>query len=290
MDNAGGKYPIRIIPRLDIKGPNLVKGVQMEGLRVLGSPYQFAGKYYKDGADELIYMDVVASLYGRNSLLSLIERTAKDIFIPLTVGGGIRSVEDVRDVLRAGADKVSVNTAALKRPVLIREIAETFGSSTLVVSIEAKKTKAGEYEAYADYGREATGMDVVQWAEKVESLGAGEVLITSIDNEGSGRGFDLELTKLISRALKIPVIASGGAGRVSDFYDSVMVGEADAVSAASFFHYDAYQNLDHEGSNNEGNREFLQKGRQYFGIESDSVESLKHGLIEKSVPCRDSRQ
>ena len=176
---------IRIIPRLDIKGPNLVKGIHLEGLRVLGKPEHFAEYYYDSGADELLYMDAVASLYERNSLLDIVERTAREIFIPLTVGGGLRSVDDIREVLRAGADKVSLNTAVINRPELISEAAEAFGASTVVVSIEALKREDGSYGAYVDYGRQNTGVDVFEWAERAGELGAGQLLVTSIDREGT---------------------------------------------------------------------------------------------------------
>ena len=179
---------IRIIPRLDIKGPNLVKGIHLEGLRVLGKPERFARAYYEGGADELIYMDVVASRYGRNSLLPIIERTAREIFIPLTVGGGLRTMEDIRAALRSGADKVSLNTAAIRNPQLIREAARKFGSSTIVVSIEAIRRPDGSYEAHTDNGRESTGVDACEWAVRAAELGAGELMVTSIDREGTGEG------------------------------------------------------------------------------------------------------
>ncbi|MEO8679073.1 MAG: imidazole glycerol phosphate synthase cyclase subunit, partial [Vicinamibacterales bacterium] len=184
----------RIIPRLDIKGPNLVKGVHLEGLRVLGQPEAFARWYSEGGADELIYLDVVASLYGRNSLLDFVSRTSAEIFIPLTVGGGLRSLDDIRAVLCAGADKVALNTAAVADPALITAAAHRFGSSAIVITIEAIETAPGKYEAFTNNGREATGLDAVLWAERAVSLGAGEVLLTSVDREGTGRGFDLALT------------------------------------------------------------------------------------------------
>src|SRR3990167_373236 len=196
---------IRIIPRLDIKGPNLVKGIHLEGLRVLGKPEQYARHYYEAGADELAYMDVVASLYNRNSLHDIISRTAKEIFIPLMVGGGLRTIDDIRMVLRAGADKVSLNTAAIHNPQIIKEAANKFGSSTIVVTIEAIKERDGRYLAYTDNGRQFTGVEV---------LGAGEIIITSVDREGTGEGFDLELTRAISEAVSIPVIAHGGGGKI----------------------------------------------------------------------------
>ena len=180
---------VRLIARLDIKGPNLIKGVHLEGLRVLGDPQEYASKYYAQGADELIYIDIVASLYGRSKLPEIVSRTVENIFIPLTVGGGIRNIDDVKELLRAGADKVAINTAAVQRPELISEISRRFGSQCMVLSIEAKKQSDGLWEVYTDSGREKTGIDVVDWAEEGVSKGAGEILLTSIDAEGLGEGF-----------------------------------------------------------------------------------------------------
>lgn len=227
----------RIIPRLDVKGPNLVKGIHLEGLRVLGKPAAFARHYYEQGADELLFMDVVASLYGRNNLLSLVEETANEIFVPLVVGGGMRSIDDIRAVLRAGADKVTVNTAALRRPDFVREAAGTFGSSTIVVSIEAMKKPDGGYEAFTDNGREKTGVDAIEWAARVAELGAGEILVTSIEREGTGRGYDLELTRTVAGAVDIPVVACGGAGKPEHVVQAIAAG-ASAVSLASLLHYE----------------------------------------------------
>lgn len=228
---------IRLIARLDVKGPNLVKGVQLEGLRKLGDPNSFAKVYYDQGIDELIYIDIVASLYERNNLLEIVRRTTKDVFIPLTVGGGIRSVENVRDVLRAGADKVAINTAAIKRPALIREISKMFGSQCMVLSIEAKKVSEGQWEAYYDNGREKTGLDVIQWAKRGYELGAGEILITSVDMEGTAKGFDVDLVRAVSTAVPIPVIASGGMGTINDMLQVINNGCADAVAMAHVLHY-----------------------------------------------------
>lgn len=228
---------VRLIPRLDIKGPNLIKGVHLEGLRVLGTPQEFARRYYAAGADELIYVDVVASLYGRNSLHDIIQNTADDIFVPLTVVGGLRSVNDVRDVLLAGADKVGINTAATKRPELIREVSETFGSQCMVLSIEAKQVGARKWEAYVDNGRERTGLDVVEWAAQGVSLGAGEVLLTSVDREGTREGYDLDLIAAVSSAIgSVPLIASGGMGSVADVIAACRHG-ADAAAMADVLHY-----------------------------------------------------
>ena len=225
------KY-IRIIPRLDIKGPNLVKGIHLEGLRVLGKPEDFSKLYYEQGADELIYQDTVASLYQRNSLTDIISKTAKNIFIPITVSGGLRTLDDINKVLRAGADKVAINTAAIKNPNFITEASRAFGSSTIVISIEAKQKLDGSYEAYVDNGRERTGVEVFNWAKRAEELGAGEIMITSIDREGTGKGFDLELTKRVSESVSIPVIACGGPGSVNDVVQVISEAKADRGEAA----------------------------------------------------------
>jgi len=279
---------IRIIPRLDIKGPNLVKGVHLEGLRVLGKPEHFARYYYENGADELCYMDAVASLYGRNSLLDIIQRTAREIFIPLTVGGGIRSVEDIRAVLRAGADKVSLNTAALRQPDLIREASRAFGSSTIVVSIEAIRQPDGKYLAYTDCGREETGMDAVDWAMRAAALGAGELLVTSVDREGTGKGFDVELTRRIAECVPIPVIASGGAGRLEHVYEVIHEGRADAVSVASLLHYNYVKQLltPEQEFSREGNTEFLRRGKASSWIEDAPLPQIKEYLVDHGVDCR----
>jgi cyclase len=227
---------VRLIPRLDIKGPNLIKGVHLEGLRVVGDPQTFARRYYEQGADELIYMDVVASLYGRNSLKDIIRRTARDVFIPLTVGGGVRSVDDVRDLLRAGADKVAINTAAVARPQLIAEVSQAFGSQCMVLSIEAKRSATG-WEVYTDNGRERTGLDVIQWARRAVELDAGEILVTSVDQEGTRKGFDVDLVRAVSEACPVPVIASGGMGTVDHLEDVCRRGKADAVAIADVLHW-----------------------------------------------------
>lgn len=228
---------IRLIPRLDIKGPNLIKGIQLEGLRVIGDPQQFAQRYYEQGADELLYVDVVASLYGRNSLEDIVRRAARDIFVPLTVTGGIRSAQDVRQMLRSGADKIGINTAAVKRPELIREVSRKFGSQCMVLSIEAKSVGPRRWEAYTDNGREKTGLDVLQWAQRGVELGAGEILLTSVDREGTREGFDIELVAAVSRAVSVPVIASGGMGKLEDVVTVVRHGAADAVAVADALHY-----------------------------------------------------
>jgi cyclase len=227
---------MRIIPRLDIKGPNLIKGIHLEGLRKIGDPNEFAKKYYEDGADELVYMDIVASLYNRNNLTDVVEKAAKDIFIPMTVGGGIRSCDDITQLLNVGADKVAINTAAVKNKAMLREMAEKFGSQCIVLSIEAKSHNNG-WEAMTDNGREHTGLDVVKWAMEAVSLGAGEILVTSIDQEGTCKGYDIELVKAVSTAVDVPVIACGGMGSLDDFAAVIRDGKADAVSMAHMLHY-----------------------------------------------------
>ena len=228
---------IRLIARLDIKGPNLIKGVHLEGLRVIGEPNEHALRYYKQGADELIYMDCVASLYGRNSLGDIIRNAVKDVFVPLTVGGGIRSLEDASHLLRCGADKVAVNTAAVANPKLISDISRRFGSQCMVLSIEAKQIGPDHWEAYTDNGRERTGLDVVDWIKKGISLGVGEVLLTSVDREGTRKGFDLNLIQAVTEEVSVPVIASGGMGRPEDMIDAVLLGNADAIAMADILHY-----------------------------------------------------
>ena len=278
---------IRIIPRLDVKGPNLVKGIHLEGLRVLGKPERFARHYYEQGADELIYMDTVASLYGRNSLLDIISETARQIFIPLTVGGGIRSIDDIRDALRAGADKVSLNTAVIKTPNLIRDASRRFGSSTIVVSIEALRKADGTYEADTDPGREPTGVDGMAGAIHATELGAGELMVTSIDREGTGKGFDLSLIQTIADSVPVPVIACGGAGGVQDVRKVVQEGRADAVCLASVLHYNF---LRHDQADDDfnavGNIEHLKSGQGFSRVTDVSLRDMKVQLTEMGIECR----
>ncbi len=227
----------RIIPRLDIKGPNLIKGIHLEGLRVIGDPQEYSQRYYAAGADELVYVDVVASLYGRNSLHDIVRRVTENVFIPLTIAGGIRSVDDIRQMLLSGADKVAINTAATQRPALLKEAAETFGSQCVVLSVEAKQLSPGKWEAFSDNGRERTGRDVLEWVKEAASLGVGEILLTSVDREGTRSGFDIALVRAVAGAVDIPVIASGGMGKLSDVQDVVLNGRADAVAIADMLHY-----------------------------------------------------
>ena len=223
---------LRLIPRLDIKGPNLIKGIHFEGLRVIGDPNEYAKRYRQ--ADELLYIDTVASLYGRNNLTDILRRTTSEVFIPVTVGGGIRSLEDVQRVFGSGADKVAINTGALKNPEIITRIAERYGSQAIVVSIEAKRVKGG-WECYTDNGRERTGRPVIDWAMEAVSRGCGELLLTSIDQEGTMKGFDCELISRIA-GVDVPVIACGGMGSIQHCLDVLHAG-ADAVAFASVLHY-----------------------------------------------------
>ena len=279
---------MRIIPRLDIKGPNLVKGVQLEGLRVLGKPWWFARHYYEQGADELIYMDAVASLYDRNSLLHFVKQTSREIFIPITIGGGLRSLSDIREVLSAGADKVSINTAAVKNPQLIREAANRFGSSTIVINIEAQRHENGAYEAYIENGREPTGKDVFKWAQEVVELGAGEILLTSISLEGTCRGYDLELIRRVAGSVSIPVIAMGGAGSKDHVLRAITDGHADAVGMASILHYDLIERrqFSDDDFRDEGNITFLKSRRAGYRAEYASIPAIRDYLAEKGITCR----
>lgn len=277
----------RVIPRLDIKGPNLVKGIHLEGLRVLGKPEKFAEYYYKHGADELYFQDTVASLYERNSLEDIISKTAKEIFIPLTVGGGIRSIDNIKSILRAGADKVAINTAAIKNPEFIRDAARKFGSSTIVIAIEAIKESDGLYYAYTDNGREYTGIEVLKWAKQVESLGAGEIVITSVDNEGTGNGYDYNLLDLLTKSIKIPIIAHGGFGSPNDAIKAIKDHNIDAISMASVLHYNYIsENINTDSFKQEGNTTFLKSGNSFSKIKPCKIEDIKNQMFLNEIPVR----
>lgn len=278
---------LRIIPRLDIKGPNLVKGMHLEGLRVLGKPEQFARYYYDQGADELIYQDVVASLYGRNSLHDIISKTAKEVFIPLTVGGGLRTIDDISEVLRAGADKVSINTAAHKKPDLIAKASKIFGKSTIVVAIEAIRQPDGAYQAFTDNGRNRTGRDVVSWAMEVEQLGAGEILLTSVDKEGSGVGLDKDLIQKVSSAINIPLVVHGGTGQPEHILGVEKESKISGVAIASLLHYHYIKtNTRVDGFEAEGNIEFLKSNRIFNRINPMALPDLKNALSTAKINCR----
>lgn len=297
------KTTVRVIPRLDIKGPNLIKGIQFDGHRVLGTAEQFADYYYREGADELIYQDAVASLYRRNSLFDIIRRTAARIFVPLTVAGGIRTIDDVRDILRAGADKVAINSGAVENPQMLRDAAQAFGSQCIVSSIEAFRQKNGHYEVWVDYGREATGIDVVEWVHRVIDLGVGEIMLTAINREGMGSGYDLELIERVAEISPVPVIACGGAGTLAHFSAAVNAG-ADAVAAASAFHYNyavpvnkpfmSYGEArlrmgEHIDS---GNIDFLNNGygkQRAITVTPASIQDVKKHLERAGIPVRGLR-
>lgn len=237
MINPSPARKVRLIARLDIKGPNVIKGVHLEGLRVVGNPESISHAYYEAGIDELLFMDVVASLYGRNHLTSLLEKTTERIFVPITVGGGIRTIDDARNLLRHGADKVAINTAAISRPELLQEIAEHFGSQCVVLSVEAKKIGPDRWEVFTENGREKTGREVQDWVQEAVERGVGEILLTSVDREGTRKGMDLELIQRVTARVSIPVIASGGVGKPSDAAAAVLAGGADAVAVADLLHY-----------------------------------------------------
>ncbi|RJP60149.1 MAG: imidazole glycerol phosphate synthase subunit HisF [Deltaproteobacteria bacterium] len=230
----------RIIPCLDVKDGRVVKGINFVSLRDAGDPVENARVYDQQGADELTFLDITASHEKRDIILTVVERTAEEVFMPLTVGGGIRNLEDIRNLLNAGADKVSINTAAVNNPGFVREAAEMFGSQCIVVAVDAKRTGNGGWEVYTHGGRKPTGIDTLEWVKEMEGMGAGEILLTSMDCDGTKNGYDIELTRDVSDLIDIPVIASGGAGTLEHLYDALMGGNADAVLAASIFHYREY--------------------------------------------------
>jgi cyclase len=231
----------RIIPCLDVMNGRVVKGVNFVNLKDAGDPVETAAFYSKEGADELIFLDITATVEQRKTTVKVVEKTAEEVFIPFTVGGGISGIDDINLLLKSGADKVSINTAGVKDPLLIRDAAERFGSQCIVLAIDAKRKGKGRWEVYIDGGRTPTGMDAIEWAKKAEGMGAGEILLTSMDRDGTKDGYDIELTRLVSEAVSIPVIASGGAGKLNHFYEVLTEGKADAALAASIFHYGEYR-------------------------------------------------
>ena len=228
---------VRVIPCLDVDAGRVVKGVNFVGLRDAGDPVELAARYDAEGADELVFLDITASSDARDTMVDVARRTAENVFIPFTVGGGVRSVEDARRLLRAGAEKVAVNTAAIDRPDLVAEMAAEFGAQCVVVAIDARRRDGGGFEVSSHGGRTPTGLDAVEWAGRSEELGAGEILLTSMDRDGTRVGFDLELTRAVTEAVNVPVIASGGVGTLAHLVDGVIEGGADAVLAASIFHF-----------------------------------------------------
>ena len=279
---------IRIISRLDIKGPNVVKGIHLEGLRVIGNPKEFAKYYYENGIDELLYMDVVASLYDRNSLKDIIENTADELFVPLTVGGGLRTLEDINDALRSGADKVCLNTAAIKNPNLIKQASEKYGSSTIVIAIEAIKNENGRYYAFIDNGREYTGKEVIEWVKEIQDFGAGEILLTSVDRDGTGLGFDIDLIKSIENHVSIPFIVHGGAGKMEDIKNLIQQTSIDAVALSSILHYSTIKTIDRINTINsgEGNKDFLKSGNSFSKITPAYLKDLKEYQNNNNIRVR----
>lgn len=230
----------RIIPCLDVKDGRVVKGVQFLNLRDAGDPVEIAKLYSDEGADEITFLDITASFEERKTMIDVVGRTAGEVFVPLTVGGGVRTLQDIRQLLLAGADKVSINTAAVKNPEFVKAASDRFGSQCIVVAIDARKVGEGRWEVFTHGGRNPTGIDAVEWAQRMEKYGAGEILLTSMDKDGTKAGYDLELTRAVSRSVGIPIIASGGAGNLEHLYEGLTLGEADAVLVASIFHYGEY--------------------------------------------------
>lgn len=228
---------IRIIPCLDVKDGKVVKGVHFENLRYAGDPVENASFYSSQGADEIVFLDISATIEGRKTMVDVVKKVAEVVFIPLTVGGGIRTTEDIENLLSSGADKISINTSAVKNPKIISQGAKNFGSQCIVVAIDGKRIARDRWEVYIESGKKPTGLDVIEWAKKAEELGAGEILLTSIDMDGTQKGYDIEMTKKVSENVKIPVIASGGAGKLEHLSDVIIKGKADAVLLASLLHF-----------------------------------------------------
>ena len=254
--------PKRIISRLDIKNNTLVKGIHLEGLRVLGDPKEYALKYFEEGIDEIHYQDVVASLYNRNQLDNVIENTVKNIFVPICVGGGIRTLADIDKLLKLGADKVVINSAAVKEPEFIKEATNKYGSSTIAVAIEAIKINSNnDYKILIESGRENTDLNILEWLEKIQKFGAGEIILTSIDKEGTKKGYDIELCSLVKKNSSVPIIAHGGAGKIEDIVEVFKKTNVDAVSIATILHYNYLNvnNQNNQNNKNSGNYSFINK-------------------------------
>jgi imidazole glycerol-phosphate synthase subunit HisF len=284
--------PVRVIPRLDVKGENLVKGIHLEGLRVLGDPSYFARHYAETGADELLFMDAVASLYGRNSVLGVIEKTARNVFIPMTVGGGIRSLDDIAKAMSAGADKVAINTAAMNNPAFVAHAAERYGSSTILVHIDAKRQKNGAWTVWTENGREPSHIDAVQWAAQVASLGCGEILLTSIDAEGTTSGYDESLLRAVSAAVNVPVVACGGAGSSEGIARVAQEIDLGAVGVASILHYGVAAKLQSEGYafGAAGEFQVLAEKRDFSRVVPTTIAAIKSALVTAGVAVRPSEQ
>lgn len=273
---------IRIIPRLDLKGPNLVKGINLEGLRVLGIPNDFALKYYEDGADEIIFQDVVASLYSRDNLYDVISKSSKKIFIPITAGGGVKSIEDISKLLRSGADRVSINTEALKNPDFIKIAISKFGSSTIVSNIEAVLAPDNNYYAFTDNGRNNSNIKVIDWVEQLQNLKIGEIILTFVDTDGTGKSFDIDFINLILNKVSCPVTIHGGIGDKNQVLDIINKLKVSGVGISSLFHYYYFMFFDHKELQS-GNTDFIKRKISNKLIKSCSIKELKNFLKNNST-------
>ncbi|SMF79598.1 imidazole glycerol phosphate synthase subunit HisF [Candidatus Pelagibacter sp. HIMB1321] len=277
----------RIISKLDIKGPNLVKGINLEGLRVLGEPSYFAKKYYENLSDEIIYHDCVASLYERKSFLDLIEKTSYDIFIPISVGGGIKSLKDIEKVLSAGADKVFINSAAIKKPKFLVDASKKFGSANICLSIEVIKDSNDEYICLSNYGREVSNKKLLPWIIEAQQLGVGEIILTSVSCDGIGNGFDQEILELIYDEIKVPFIIHGGAGNEKQIYDVLKYEKVSGVAISSLLHYSLIRDKNFKfESKGEGNTQFLKNYRDNTNFKKTSISSIKKYLKKKGISVR----
>ncbi len=277
----------RIIAKLDVKGPNLVKGINLEGLRVLGDPGIFAKKYYESSADEIIYHDCVASLYERKSFLNIIKNTASDIFIPISVGGGIKSLRDIENVLRAGADKVFINSAAIKSPKFLTEASKKFGSANICLSIEAVKNYNNEFICLSNYGRELTNKKLSEWFEEAQERGVGEVIITSVSCDGIGNGFDKEILELVYDKINVPFIFHGGAGSEQQIYEVLKFEKVSGVAISSLIHYSLIRKKNFEFElKSEGNTEFLKSFKDKINYKKSDILSIKKFLKKKGIDIR----
>ena len=268
---------IRIIPKLDIKNHNLVKGINLEGLRVLGNPRKFAETYYKEGADEIIYHDVVASLYQRNNLTSLIKNTSENIFLPMLAGGGIKNINEVEAILKSGADRIFLNTAAIDNPNIINDIVKKFGSSTLVVSFEVVKSD-NKFFCRKDFGREETKKELMSWVKEVEIRGAGEIIITSIDTDGTGLGFDLKLAEKLSEKIKVPYILNGGISSIKQIDDLLNCSNPSGIAIGSALHYSYIDQSFKKKDSLDGNIDFLKQNKNYRNFGKLRISNIKNHL------------
>ena len=278
----------RIIAKLDVKGPNLVKGINLEGLRVLGEPSNFAKYYYKNMIDEIIYHDCVASLYERKSFLKLITNTSSNVFIPVSVGGGIKNIKDIEKILSAGADKVFINSAAIKKPKFIKEATKKFGSSNICLSIETIKNQNGEFICLSNYGREISKRKLIDWFSEAQQLGVGEIILTSIASEGMGNGLDTESLELIYDKIEVPFIMHGGAGSESQIYDILKHEKVSGVAISSLLHYSLIREKNFRFNNDldEGNTQFLRSSTQNINFKKTSIISIKKYLRKKNIQVR----